>query len=103
MFWVPQSGRLGLGVSTISYNGQVLVGVATDAGLAPDPETIVAGFEHSFVEMMELITQLQAGGERIEPNDTPRATRCQATTRQGARCRNRAAPESVYCRVHAPT
>ncbi|MFN2190588.1 MAG: WS/DGAT/MGAT family O-acyltransferase [Candidatus Promineifilaceae bacterium] len=41
MFWVPQSGRLGLGVSIISYAGEVLVGIATDAGLTPDPETIV--------------------------------------------------------------
>lgn len=44
MFWVPQSGRLGLGISILSYNGKVLVGVASDAGLVPDPETIVAGF-----------------------------------------------------------
>ena len=41
MFWVPQSGRLGLGISILSYNGEVMVGVASDAGLVPDPERIV--------------------------------------------------------------
>lgn len=102
MFWVPQSGRLGLGVSIISYNGQVLVGVATDAGLVPDPETIVAGFERSFAEMMDLVTQLHADGEPPELDQAPLVSRCQATTRQGARCRNRAQPDSAYCRVHAP-
>ena len=45
MFWVPQSGRLGLGISILSYNGEVLDGVASDAGLVPDPERIVAEFE----------------------------------------------------------
>ncbi|HQR47356.1 MAG TPA: wax ester/triacylglycerol synthase family O-acyltransferase, partial [Thermoanaerobaculia bacterium] len=40
MFWVPQSGRLGLGVSILSYAGGVSLGVATDAGLVPDPEAI---------------------------------------------------------------
>ncbi|HEY7202104.1 MAG TPA: WS/DGAT domain-containing protein, partial [Candidatus Dormibacteraeota bacterium] len=44
MFWVPQSGRLGLGVSILSYAGEVMVGVAADAGLVPDPETIVEAF-----------------------------------------------------------
>jgi hypothetical protein len=45
MFWVPQSGRLGLGVSILSYAGEVMVGVVSDAGLVPDPQRIVAGFE----------------------------------------------------------
>ena len=45
MFWVPQSGRMGLGVSIFSYDGHVVVGVATDAGLVPDPERIAAFFE----------------------------------------------------------
>lgn len=100
MFWVPQSGRLGLGVSIISYNGGVLVGVATDAGLVPDPETIVAGFEHSFSEMMELVALLHADGELPEPAHTSPVNRCQAFTRQGARCRNRAQAGSTFCRVH---
>jgi diacylglycerol O-acyltransferase / wax synthase len=45
MFWVPQSGRLGLGVSILSYAGEVLAGVASDVGLVPDPEAIVKGFQ----------------------------------------------------------
>ena len=37
MAWVPQSAGLGMGVSIISYNGGVMIGVTTDAGLVPDP------------------------------------------------------------------
>jgi WS/DGAT/MGAT family acyltransferase len=44
-FWVPQAGRLGLGVSILSYDGHVRMGVGTDAGLVPDPERIVEGFD----------------------------------------------------------
>jgi hypothetical protein len=55
MFWVPQSGKLGLGVSIMSYNNEVLLGIATDAGLVPDPETIIAGFHKEFEEMMGLV------------------------------------------------
>jgi hypothetical protein len=43
-FWVPQAGRLGLGVSILSYAGGVRMGVGTDAGLVPDPEHILDGF-----------------------------------------------------------
>lgn len=50
-FWVPQSGRLGLGISIISYAGHVRLGIASDAGLVPDPEVIVAGFHEEFEEL----------------------------------------------------
>ncbi len=53
MFWVPQSGRLGLGVSILSYAGGVSLGVATDAGLVPDPEAILDGFRAEFDALAE--------------------------------------------------
>ena len=51
MFWVPQSGHLGLGISILSYNGGVMLGIATDAGLVPDPERIVDNFKVEFEAM----------------------------------------------------
>ncbi|HEX2646422.1 MAG TPA: WS/DGAT domain-containing protein, partial [Candidatus Dormibacteraeota bacterium] len=48
MFWVPQSGRLGIGISILSYAGGVMLGVATDEGLVPDPERIVDAFQAEF-------------------------------------------------------
>nr|XP_061810409.1 putative diacyglycerol O-acyltransferase Mb3154c [Nerophis lumbriciformis] len=44
LFWVPQAGRLGLGISIASYNGQVRLGVTTDASLVPEPIEIVNAF-----------------------------------------------------------
>lgn len=42
--WVPNFGPAGLGVSFISYNGNVRLGVAVDLDLFPDPERIVNYF-----------------------------------------------------------
>jgi diacylglycerol O-acyltransferase / wax synthase len=48
MFWVPQSGDIGMGVSILSYAGKVQFGLITDAALTPDPEEIVGRFESEF-------------------------------------------------------
>jgi diacylglycerol O-acyltransferase len=52
MFWVPQSGDIGVGVSIISYNGAVQFGVITDRGLCPDPERVVARFGPEFEKLV---------------------------------------------------
>ncbi len=51
--WVPQSGHMGLGVSIFSYDGRVVVGVASDKGLVPDPESIATAFEEEFEAFVE--------------------------------------------------
>jgi WS/DGAT/MGAT family acyltransferase len=48
LFWVPQTGNMGMGVSIISYAGQVQFGLITDAALTPDPEAIVSRFPEEF-------------------------------------------------------
>ena len=42
--WAPTSGSVPMSVSIFSYDGDVTVGVMADAGLVPDPGTLVAGF-----------------------------------------------------------
>ena len=61
-FWVPQSGRVGLGVSILSYDGRVRLGVGTDAGLVPDPQEIVNGFQAEFEELLRLARRGAAAG-----------------------------------------
>ena len=53
MFWVPQAGRMGLGLSLLSYAGEVTVGVASDAGLIPDPERLVAAFRDETARIVD--------------------------------------------------
>lgn len=59
MFWVP-TARLGLGISILSYNGEVQIGVLADAGLVPDPERIVVAFHQEMDEYITLARQVGA-------------------------------------------
>ncbi len=100
MFWVPQSGRLGLGVSIISYAGEVLAGIASDAGLTPDPETIVESLHVEFERYRELVRVVEV----VEASKDVSASvngQCQATTRSGQPCRNRSMSNSQFCHVHS--
>jgi WS/DGAT/MGAT family acyltransferase len=45
MFWVPQSNGIGIGVSILSYDGDVRVGVTTDRGLVPEPFDLAEAFQ----------------------------------------------------------
>jgi WS/DGAT/MGAT family acyltransferase len=57
MFWVPQSGHLGMGVSILSYTGKVWMGVITDERLVPDPDAIIDAFQSEFDELLALARQ----------------------------------------------
>jgi WS/DGAT/MGAT family acyltransferase len=50
MFWVPQGGDIGMGVSILSYAGGVQFGLITDRKLCPDPEAIVDRFAAEFAQ-----------------------------------------------------
>jgi diacylglycerol O-acyltransferase len=124
MFWVPQSGHLGLGVSILSYAGQVWMGVITDEGLVPDPDAIISAFHTEFDELLELAHEEEEIASPDEPaaepeeepefpappldaegEDSPEEAagdpeRCQALTRAGAPCKNRPLAGSRFCRVH---
>ena len=52
MGWVPQAGNLGLGISILSYNGEIMAGVNTDAGLVPHPQEIIAHCEEELAAMI---------------------------------------------------
>jgi WS/DGAT/MGAT family acyltransferase len=41
MFWVPQNGSIGMGVSILSYNEKVYFGLMTDRKRVPDPHAII--------------------------------------------------------------
>jgi diacylglycerol O-acyltransferase / wax synthase len=54
MFWVPQSGSIGMGISIISYNGQVFCGLITDNKLVPDPDQVMLNFREEFDNLLHL-------------------------------------------------
>jgi len=63
MFWVPQSGRMGIGISIFSYAGTVTIGIIVDAGLVPDPDALVADLH---VEYLALRAKLSAASPQVD-------------------------------------
>jgi len=54
MFWVPQTGSIGLGISILSYNGAVHFGLIADAKLMPDPDSVIRRFRPEFEKLLYL-------------------------------------------------
>lgn len=54
MFWVPQTGSVGMGISILSYNGRVFSGLITDQHLVPDPRSVVVNFRREFENLLHL-------------------------------------------------
>jgi len=120
MFWVPRSGAIGLGISILSYDGKVTVGIASDAGLMPDPEVLLEGFEDEFNHLLDLVQSGKIYDEPLvlhdryeekksvkkvrkkeeEPSDDSDPGRCIAYTKTGKRCSKNALANSEYCHIH---
>ena len=54
MFWVPQTGSIGIGISILSYNNQVHFGLIADAKLIPDPDAVIRRFGPEFEKLLYL-------------------------------------------------
>jgi WS/DGAT/MGAT family acyltransferase len=121
-FWVPRSGNISMGISIISYNGSVSLGLATDTGLVPDPESICESFEKEFNHLLQLVesgkiykeplvlhdryreAQKSKGKSRNKPaeNDLSSTERvCMGMTKKGKPCKNKALKHSDYCKIHS--
>jgi WS/DGAT/MGAT family acyltransferase len=124
MFWVPTPANLAVGVSILSYAGKVILGVATDEGLIPDPENILQSFydELEYLKQWgrppsraavdhgrqnapapaDTLTVEQPAGETALPEDQNalQAGMCQALTRAGKPCKNRALAGQTTCYAH---
>ena len=55
MFWVPQSGEIGIGVGILSYNGRVQFGLIADANLIPEPRAVVERFAVEFEKLLLIV------------------------------------------------
>jgi WS/DGAT/MGAT family acyltransferase len=68
MFWVPQTGSIGVGISILSYDGQVHFGLIADAQLVPEPRAVIERFAPEFEKLL-LITLMEDWGTRITAGD----------------------------------
>jgi WS/DGAT/MGAT family acyltransferase len=80
MFWVPQTGSIGVGISILSYNGRVHFGLIADAKLIPDPDSVIQRFGSEFDKLLylSLMSDWDArldghSADALLPEDTRRA------------------------------
>ncbi len=80
LFWVPQTGDVGMGVSIFSYAGHVQFGLITDAALTPDPEAVVSRFPEEFEKylyyvLLDSSAKEEKAGEPPPPPTPPAGRR----------------------------
>lgn len=68
MFWVPQSGSIGVGLSILSYNGNVHFGLIGDAKRVRDPDAVTQRFAAEFEKLL-LIAMMEDWEQPIEAAD----------------------------------
>jgi WS/DGAT/MGAT family acyltransferase len=66
-FWVPQSGSIGVGVSILSYAGQVFFGLIADRACIAEPSQVVARLAPEFERLLLAATVGMLGLEQREP------------------------------------
>lgn len=72
MFWVPHPGdTLGMGLSLLSYRGQITLGVMADAQLVPDPQWIADAFVHELEALIARYHSAVNRREHTEPGHSP--------------------------------
>jgi len=75
-FWVPQSGSMGIGISILSYAGQVFFGMIADEALVEDPQALVDRITPEFERLLLAVTVgALAGKEEPSPPPSPASGR----------------------------
>jgi len=69
MFWVPQSGAIGMGISVMSYDGGVQLGVIVDRHLIDDPDNVAGRFAEQFERLLLLMLMGPWDGEGEKVKD----------------------------------
>ena len=113
LFWVPQSGNIGMGVSILSYAGGVQFGLITDKRLCEEPQRIIDRFEPEFEKLVLALCMVPWNGSvdadevesRIFPRvDVPRSARRVSPRANGKRAQRRSAvaPQKTNSATAAP-
>ncbi len=74
LFWVPQSGDTGMGVSILSYAGKVQFGLIADVALTPNPDAVVRHFPEEFEKYLYYVLLEPPADQEAQPaQPAPRA------------------------------
>ena len=73
VFWVPQSGGIGLGVSILSYAGEVSFAAVSDAQRIPDPATLMDRVATEFEDLVLTVLMSHWPGQPARRRPASRA------------------------------
>ena len=76
MFWIPRTGKIGLGISLISYAGKVTLGIVLDEKLLPDPDALLDEAVEELNDLLELVKSGKIEDAVLGLHDRYQATRC---------------------------
>jgi hypothetical protein len=77
-FWVPQSGTIGVGISVLTYAGQVHFGVIADRNLIDDPASLADRFAPEFEKLLLAVTMGALATRKDKPAKRARKARKKA-------------------------
>jgi WS/DGAT/MGAT family acyltransferase len=81
LFWVPQAGDIGIGISMLSYDDRVQFGVLADRYLIPEPADLVAEIGLEFERLVLLVL---LGGAAVAPLPPIKRVRASPSRRRTA-------------------
>ena len=87
LFWVPQAGSIGTGVSLLSYDGRLQFGVMADRQLISDPARLAAAFVREFERLALLVALAREPGGHARRPRSVRARRAGGSPSRGSRSR----------------
>jgi WS/DGAT/MGAT family acyltransferase len=83
MFWVPQTGDIGVGISILSYDGGVQFSLVTDKKLCAKPQEIVDRFLPEFEELLYAVL-LAPWDDEVDPKISERSLAATESLAQAA-------------------
>jgi hypothetical protein len=83
MFWVPQSGDIGVGISILSYDGGVQFSLVTDKKLCARPQEIVDRFLPEFETLLYAVL-LAPWDDEVDPKISERSLAATESLAQAA-------------------
>jgi len=83
MFWVPQSGDIGVGISILSYDGGVQFSLVTDKKLCAKPQEIIDRFLPEFEQLLYAVL-LAPWDDEIDPTISERSLAATESLAQAA-------------------
>ncbi len=102
MFWVPQTGDIGMGVSILSFGGNVQFGLVTDSAFVPDPDAIISRFNAEFEQLLYYVLLGPWGEEPQKVQDGPAPSPARTPAQKPRRARA-AKPKTVASAAARPT